>query len=571
MNRTELLQARVEDLRATPHPTIELVDALNELGNYLFPMDLAAGLALTHEAESLAHSLNYALGVGYARVTLGFITYWQGNAHDALKLAQQLWADYSDASDDSRLRGAIQELHAAAYHRMGQVGNALAHALIALDLYERAEDKDGMATVLNLIGICYGWLEDYLNATPYLEKALELHLELKDDRRVVMMWGNLTWNYLRGGRAGKAYGAIIECQFTYDRYLAAHQHPPYPDFPVYLNLNWAWTLEAAGEVERALTHIEEGKAANHRDNGSFLAPGLQCALLRVEANVYLQQGRNEDALRVLTEGLQIADDQGILREQAGFHEALAHVHKIMGDYSGAFIHHQTFHLQDKQLFSTRTAEQVAKLRTMLETQAARREAELLGIKRRELEMLVQELQVLHAQVQDLSIRDSLTGLYNRRYLDDQLVKAIEQARRQHSAFSVIMSDIDDFKQINDRYRHQTGDAVLRVLGGLLQSVVAGYSPRSASVGPFAARYGGEEFILVLPGIDKVTARFQAETFRHVVEGYPWESLVPGLKVTVSGGVWGIETMASYIHPDEMLRRADDALYTAKQLGKNQVV
>ena len=134
-----------------------------------------------------------------------------------------------------------------------------------------------------------------------------------------------------------------------------------------------------------------------------------------------------------------------------------------------------------------------------------------------------------------------------------------------------MSDIDDFKQINDRYRHQTGDAVLRVLGGLLQSVVAGYSPRSASVGPFAARYGGEEFILVLPGIDKVTARFQAETFRHVVEGYPWESLVPGLKVTVSGGVWGIETMASYIHPDEMLRRADDALYTAKQLGKNQVV
>lgn len=196
---------------------------------------------------------------------------------------------------------------------------------------------------------------------------------------------------------------------------------------------------------------------------------------------------------------------------------------------------------------------------------------MLGIKRRELELLVQELQVLHAQVQDLSIRDSLTGLYNRRYLDEQLVKLIGRARLTQAAFSVIMTDIDDFKQINDRYRHQTGDAVLRVLGSLLQSVVAGHSPTHADTTPFAARYGGEEFILVLPGIDKVTARFHAETFRHVVEAYPWGNLVPGLKVTISAGVWGIESMAIYVHPDEMLRRADDALYKAKQLGKNQVV
>lgn len=571
MNRTEQLQARVEALRAAATPNHELVDALNELGNYLFPTNIEEGRRLALQAEALARELRYSLGVGYAQVTLGFITYWQGDADNALKQAHQLWTEYSEHLDDFRLRGAIQELHAAAYHRMGQVGNALAHALIALDLYERAEDKDGMGTVLNLIGICYGWLDDPVSATPYLEQALALHLELKDDRRVVMMWGNLAWNYLRGGQAARAYNAIVECQTCYDLFIESHHRPPYPDFPVYLNLNWGWTLEAAGELNRALIAVEAGKRANYREDGSLMAPGLHCALLRVQANIYSQMEDHPAAVAVLTEGLTLATTHNILREQAGLHEALAHAYKQMGDYANAFTHHEWFHAQDKQLFSTRTAEQVAKLRTMLETQAARREAELLGVKRRELELLVQELQTLHAQVQDLSIRDGLTGLYNRRYLDEQLVKVVAHARLHYEPLSVILADIDDFKQINDRYRHQTGDAVLRVLGRLLQSVVAGYNEKATALVPFAARYGGEEFVLILPKVDKVTARFHAETFRHIVESYPWESLAPGLKVTISGGVWGVEHMTNYIHPDELLRRADDALYKAKRLGKNQVV
>jgi diguanylate cyclase (GGDEF)-like protein len=571
MNRTELLQARVDELRAAPHPTTELVDALNELGNYLFPTNIEEGRALAQEAEALAQTLDYPLGVGYARVTQGFICYWQGDATGALSQAYHLWLEYSESTDDFRLRGAIQELHAAAYHRMGQVGNALAHALIALDLYERAGDKDGMGTALNLIGICYGWLDDPVNATPYLEQALQLHLELKDDRRVVMMWGNLAWNYIRAGYTDLAYRAIVECQRTYDGYISDHHQPPYPDFPVYLNLNWAWTLEAIGERDRALQYVHTGKCANLREDGSLIAGGLQCGLLRVESTIYLHLGQLETAIAKALEGLAVADQHGILREQAQLHEALAKAYKRVGDYALAFYHHEAFHSQDKQLFSTRTAEQVAKLRTMLETQAARREAELLGAKRRELELLVQELKTLHAQVHDLSIRDSLTGVYNRRYLDDQLPKHLAVARLSLQPFSVIMTDIDDFKVINDTYRHQTGDAVLRVLGGLLHSVLASSSGRNGESAPFAARYGGEEFVLVLPNVDRVTARFHAETFRHIVEGYPWENLAPGMNVTVSAGVWGVDHSGLYLHPDELLRRADDALYRAKQLGKNQVV
>lgn len=571
MNRTELLQARVEELRAAPSPTTDLVDALNELGNYLFPINIEEGRALAQEAERLARELHYPLGVGYARVTQGFITYWQGDAEHTLLQAQQLWLEYSEAIEDFRLRGAIQELHAAAYHRMGQVGNALAHALIALDLYERAGDKDGMGTVLNLIGICYGWLDDPVNATPYLEQALQLHQELKDDRRVVMMWGNLAWNYIRAGYVDLAYQATVECQSTYDHYLSVHHHPPYPEFTVYLNLNWAWILEAIGEQERALTYVHAGKAANFHEDGALMAPGLQCGLLRVEAMIYRRQGHFNAAVESASEGLALADKHHILREQSQLHGVLAKTYKQQGDYAAAFRHHEAFHAQDKELFSTRTAEQVAKLRTMLETQAARREAELLGEKRRELELLVQELKTLHAQVQDLSIRDSLTGLYNRRYLDEQLPKQVAHARLTHQPFSIIMADIDDFKQINDTYRHQTGDAVLRVLGGLLQSVLVGNNRTKSELTPFAARYGGEEFVLVLPNMDKVTARFHAETFRHVVESYPWDHLAPGLSVTVSGGVWGVANTGIYLHPEELLRRADDALYRAKQLGKNQVV
>jgi diguanylate cyclase (GGDEF)-like protein len=101
-----------------------------------------------------------------------------------------------------------------------------------------------------------------------------------------------------------------------------------------------------------------------------------------------------------------------------------------------------------------------------------------------------------------SIRDPLTGLFNRRYLEETLAIEIERAKRDTGPFSVLMLDLDSFKRFNDTHGHEAGDAILKALGGFLQRQVRG--------GDIACRYGGEEFALILPGASLEVAQERAE-------------------------------------------------------------
>jgi len=165
---------------------------------------------------------------------------------------------------------------------------------------------------------------------------------------------------------------------------------------------------------------------------------------------------------------------------------------------------------------------------------------------------------LHRQ----SIHDALTGLYNRRFLDDQLHRELRRAERDNAPVSVLILDLDHFKGINDHFGHPTGDAVLVALARLL-----GENIRSEDI---ACRSGGEEFVVVLPRTPATTARERAETLRRAVAalavGHPPHRLD---HVTVSIGVAGFPHHAS--GADELLRIADQALYRAKRGGRNRVV
>lgn len=160
-----------------------------------------------------------------------------------------------------------------------------------------------------------------------------------------------------------------------------------------------------------------------------------------------------------------------------------------------------------------------------------------------------------------SIRDSLTGLFNRRYLDETLPREILRAARAGSTLGVMMLDIDHFKQLNDTYGHDAGDAALSALGRFLQHHVRGDD--------IACRYGGEEFTLILPGASLDIVRERAE---HVRLGA--QSLVVRVAgtqldtITLSLGVavWPQHGETE----DEVLQAADAALYRAKQAGRNRV-
>lgn len=174
------------------------------------------------------------------------------------------------------------------------------------------------------------------------------------------------------------------------------------------------------------------------------------------------------------------------------------------------------------------------------------------------EELAQKNRVLHQQ----SITDELTGLRNRRYFISALPQVLSDSIRRQNPLALFVVDIDKFKQLNDTYGHQVGDNVLSGVGELIRKFL-----RS---GDFAARYGGDEFVMVLMECSVKEAEETAERFRATIERtlFPDHRGDRTIKITVSIGVAVLTEDVS--DPDDLLRRADRALYSAKGAGRNRV-
>jgi diguanylate cyclase (GGDEF)-like protein len=174
-------------------------------------------------------------------------------------------------------------------------------------------------------------------------------------------------------------------------------------------------------------------------------------------------------------------------------------------------------------------------------------------------LLLKELQDQKSVLERQNSEDSLTGLYNRRFIDLQLSREFLRAQRYNRNLIVIMADLDHFKRINDDFGHQTGDQVLMVVAQILKD--------SCREVDFIARYGGEEFVLALPETPSNGAIFVCERIRKAVEGHDWDQLTNGLKVTISQGIAYNTKVESHL---VMLHHADTKLYEAKRAGRNTV-
>lgn len=177
---------------------------------------------------------------------------------------------------------------------------------------------------------------------------------------------------------------------------------------------------------------------------------------------------------------------------------------------------------------------------------------------------------LHQDLKSLAYRDGLTRLYNHRYFQERLEQEISSAMRQKHAVSLVMIDVDNFKKYNDTHGHPMGDKLLMQLASLIGGAGEGTVETRNRITDIAVRYGGEEFALILPYTDKEGARIKAERVRDRVEKskFEKEETQPGGKVTIS---LGFATFPSDVQSkDELIRKADAALYEAKRNGKNRV-
>jgi diguanylate cyclase (GGDEF)-like protein len=159
------------------------------------------------------------------------------------------------------------------------------------------------------------------------------------------------------------------------------------------------------------------------------------------------------------------------------------------------------------------------------------------------------------KIAELSSSDGLTKLYNRSYLLTKIKEELKRYKRYKTTFSLMILDIDDFKKINDKYGHQKGDDILKKLGTILNN-----SRRDLDI---CARYGGEEFAIVLPHTDSNEAGMISERLRKKIEDY----FKNENKITISIGVSNCPV--SSISLEELIKKADEALYESKRSGKNK--
>jgi diguanylate cyclase (GGDEF)-like protein len=201
----------------------------------------------------------------------------------------------------------------------------------------------------------------------------------------------------------------------------------------------------------------------------------------------------------------------------------------------------------------------ARVRSMLRIKRLQDE---LDLKNRELERTNQELEVANRKLRKLSITDGLTELFNHRHVHELLHEEFERSRRSGEPLAVVMIDLDRFKAVNDTYGHPTGDVILYETARIIRE--------TAREIDMVGRYGGEEFIAILPNTAEDEASNFAERVRTGVEGYVFRDEANEVRMTASSGV------ASFPGPDSdtpeaLLKRADEALYVAKESGRNRVV
>jgi len=174
--------------------------------------------------------------------------------------------------------------------------------------------------------------------------------------------------------------------------------------------------------------------------------------------------------------------------------------------------------------------------------------------------MVERLRAGREELERISITDSLTGIYNRKYLNEKLAAHVTYARDAHSIFSILMIDVDHFKAYNDTFGHVAGDKVLSRLGPLLKAQM-----RSSG---FVARYGGEEFFALLPDVGADDAVKVAERIRTTVADEPFGESGDEVQLTLSIGVATFEGRGGT--PESIVAAADKALYRAKKNGRNRV-
>ena len=468
--------------------------------------------------------------------------------HDALALASE------DVPVDER--ATVLNDAGTIYAQIGHYQQGLDYLLASQTLLD-GSGSDASPSPLNNIGQIYMLQGEPAKALEYFERASSTAAAQGSARIQIITLSN----------CGRALAELGDQDRSLQRHREAVALARAEGFYTYLPAalsKYAVVLSAVGRREEAFAVFEEARRIQEEHDAPF-----RDELLLALGGVLLEHGDPQRAEESFREAARIAEEKGGDVQAAGAYEGLSRALAAVGRWEEALEAHHTFHELSAREQKATLSTQTHALLLHHEIERAQREKELLRDMNRELSAAYDRLQQLNTELEAkslelerLSVEDHLTKVFNRRHLERRLGEHAP-LHVTDAPYSLVMADIDDFKSINDRFGHTTGDEILVSFADILRATT-----RRSDV---VARVGGEEFILLLPGTSLPDAVKVAEKVRRAVAEYPWGERHPGLRVTVSCGVsqarpGGTPAAVS----GEALSEADRQLHVAKRSGKNRV-
>ncbi len=518
---------------------------------------ISQSTVLLHQAKEKADSL--AIGLAYRN--LGFADFMQGNL-------DQAWERLTAALETGRrhhmpsLTADASNFLAGIYRTLGNTSSALTFLENALRIQTDIGNIESIVPIKMNIGILLHDLQRHEEAIHNYQEALEILINYPHSTRQLEVNGNMAMSLVALGKTEEAIGLFKQVIQQAEKENLLHHKTRN-----LVNLGEAYNktkqyAESLNVLQQALTLLEKAKIPEGKAYCLY-------SLAAVQKNL----ADYNSALYSLTEADTIAQELQImpLRPQIMFEQY--QIYKQQQLYVAALEAHEKYHQFNQQLREN-NAEQELRLFTLeRDFEKTVAEAEINRLKNVELAELLEKLrgadqaktkllvELGHKtqQLETMVKQDVLTGIHNRRFLEQNLEQELQQAKQDHYPLSIALIDIDDFKRVNDFYSHQIGDQVLNIIGQLMRNCI-----RARDI---AARYGGEEFVLALPRASLKQATAVCERLRQSIEQYPWHQIHPTLQITASIGISSDISVANH---EKLLDLADTQMYRAKRSGKNKV-
>jgi len=473
-----------------------------------------------HDADSVIYQrLLLVKGAAQARL---------GETEDGARVMREV-KSWAEDHEDTLLLAATHRQLSGLFRRLGDPALMLEHGVNAVDLLgpdaSEAVRADHLMALADALGASGSFTESIAR---YREAAL-LSDACGDRYLQVANLNNLGYTQWEAG-------LVTEAVATVERLLAEVEREGQQLLPHYVD-TVARAFMSAGRYDEAARVL--APLVQTPDTGED-ADGLVSVLLAL-AEVHRRAGVFDEAQSALDRSYRLAEEYAltglmiqILQEQAELYAAQAR-------YKDAFETFRDFHLADVELRAVERDSRARTLNAIFEATEARRSSDYF---------------------RELSVRDPLTGLHNRRHLDARLTDLLTGVTRADAHLMLGLIDLDHFKRINDTRSHAVGDEVLRRVAGLLQAAAARVPDG------LAVRMGGEEFLVLLPGLSGDAGLERMEEIRSDIADYEWGPVTEDLAVTASIGV--AEAPRDGTEERTLLAIADRNLYRAKSAGRDQV-